>query len=204
MFTRKEDETDLNPYMPASGTVSSQSSPVSAPVSSSSSKEVNVIAKGTLIRGDVISDGDLRIDGEVKGTIRSRSKVMVGPEGMVDGDVECVHAEVLGRMKGSLKVQDHLYLRGNAKMEGDVLTTHFEMEPSVRFNGKCTMEDKIELSPIGKQEAKAPTPAPAPAPTPAPAAKVSGVSDKTGGPSDKVNGDKENKATNGLFQKQGA
>lgn len=201
MFTRKEDETDLNPYMPASGNASSQGSPVSAPVSSSS-KEVNVISKGTLIRGDVISDGDIRIDGEVKGTIRSRSKVMVGPEGMVDGDVECVHAEVLGRMKGSLKVQDHLYLRGNARMEGDVLTTHFEMEPSVRFNGKCTMEDKVELSPMGKHEGKAPSPTPAPAP--APAAKVSGVSDKTGGPSDKVNGDKENKAANGLFQKQGA
>jgi|GEM_PF-303415 len=189
MFTRKEEETDLNPYMPSSGSVSSQSSPVSAPVSSSSSsKEMNVIAKGTLIQGDVISDGDLRIDGEVKGTIRSRSKVMVGPEGLVDGDVECVHAEVLGRVKGSLKVQDHLYLRGNAKMEGDVLTTHFEMEPSVRFNGKCTMEDKVELSPSGKREEKNTTPPPA--------AKVSGTSDK-------VNGDKENKATNGLFQKQG-
>jgi cytoskeletal protein CcmA (bactofilin family) len=200
MFTRKEDETDLNPYMPSSGSMSTQASSAPAGVSSSasSSKEVNVIAKGTLIRGDVISEGDLRIDGELKGTIRSRSKVMVGPEGMVDGDVECVHAEVLGRMKGSLKVQDHLYLRGNARMEGDVLTTHFEMEPSVRFNGKCTMEDKVELSPVTRHEEKAAAPAAAPA------AKVTGSSDKSGGLSDKVNGDKENKATNGLFQKQGA
>ena len=198
MFTRKEDENDLNPYMPSSGSTSTQASPAPAGVSSSSSKEINVIAKGTLIRGDVISEGDLRIDGEVKGTIRSRSKVMVGPEGMVDGDVECVHAEVLGRMKGSLKVQDHLYLRGNARMEGDVLTTHFEMEPSVRFNGKCTMEDKVELSPVTRHEEKTAAPAAAPA------AKVTGSSDKSGGFSDKVNGDKENKATNGLFQKQGA
>lgn len=189
MFTRKEDETDLNPYMPASGsTSSSASSSASVP---SGSKETNVIAKGTLIQGDVISDGDLRIDGEVKGTIRSRSKVMVGPDGLVDGDVECVHAEVLGRVKGSLKVQDHLYLRGNARMEGDVLTTHFEMEPSVRFNGKCTMEDKVELTSATKREEKA-----APAPVPA-AAKV-------GGTTEKVNGDKETKAANGLFQKQGA
>lgn len=187
MFTRKEDDADLNAYMPAA-TASTPGASQPVPHSAPSSKELNVISKGTLIQGDLICEGDLRIDGEVKGTIRSRSKVMVGPEGLVDGDVECVHAEVLGRVKGSLKVQDHLYLRGNARMEGDVLTTHFEMEPSVRFNGKCTMEDKVELSQTGKREEK---------PAPAPAAKVNTTPDK-------VNGEKENKPTNGLFQKQGA
>lgn len=192
MFTRKEDEADMNTYMPGAGSVSSQSS--SAPVSSAS-KEMNVIAKGTLIQGDIICDGDLRIDGEVKGTIRSRSKVLVGPEGLVDGDVECVHAEVLGSVKGSLKVQDHLYLRGNAKMEGDVLTTHFEMEPSVRFNGRCTMQDKVELSQTVKRDEK-PRQAQTTTPAPTPAAKVTPSSEK-------VNGEKENKSTNGLFQKQG-
>lgn len=187
MFTRKEDE-EMNSYMPGSGSVPAQSQPAAVP---SSGKELNVISKGTLIQGDLICDGDLRIDGELKGTIRSRSKVMVGPEGLVDGDVECVHAEVLGCVKGSLKVQDHLYLRGNAKMEGDVLTTHFEMEPSVRFNGKCTMQDKVELSSVTKREEK---PAVSSQPA-APAIKVNSTPEKT-------NAEKENKSTNGIFQKQ--
>lgn len=189
MFTRKEEETDSNAYMqqrtpsysPASGT--SQEPVVST------GKETNVIARGTVIRGDVQSEGDLRIDGEVKGTIRSRSKVIVGQDGFVDGDVECVHAEVLGRVKGSLTVQDHLNLRGNAKMEGDVLTTHLEMEPSVKFNGKCTMQDKVELSSLTKAREE----------KPAAAAPASIFKNTT---TDKANGAKEEKPTNGVAQKQ--
>lgn len=186
MFTRKEDESDMNNYMTGSSSVVSSG----AGSGSSSSREVNVIAKGTLIQGDLSCEGDIRIDGEVKGTIRSQSKVMVGGEGFVDGDVECVQAEVLGRVKGSLKVQDHLYLRGSARMEGDVLTTHFEMEPSVRFNGKCTMQDKVELSSFGKGSEKAAVSAP--------------VGNKASGSlTDKTHGEKEIKTTNGIFQKQG-
>lgn len=193
MFTRKEDEDEMNTYMSPGSSTSSYAPPVSTP--SSSGKEVNLISKGTLINGDLQCDSEVRIDGEVKGTVRSRSKVMIGPEGFVDGDVECVQAEVLGHVKGSLKVQDHLYLRGNAKMDGDVLTTHFEMEPSVRFNGKCTMQDKVELTLQSKREERTSN---APA---VPAAK-SPVSDKTISSPDKAHGEKENKVTNGIFQKQ--
>lgn len=185
MFTRKEDEIDTNPYMPQSS-----STPLSGSSSASASgKEMNVIAKGTIIKGDLQSEGDLRIDGEVKGTIRSRSKVVIGQDGFVDGDVECVHAEVLGRVKGSLTVQEHLYLRGNAKMEGDVLTTHLEMEPSVKFNGKCTMQDKVELASLsGTKEEK-------PSLTPASAFKNSATDNK-------ANAGKDEKSTNGIPRKE--
>jgi cytoskeletal protein CcmA (bactofilin family) len=187
MFTRKEDELEMNPYMPVSGSTTHSGSATSA----APEKETNIISRGTLIQGDLHCDGDIRIDGEVKGTIHSRSKVMIGPDGLVDGDVECVQAEVLGRVKGSLKVQDHLYLRGNAKMEGDVLTTHFEMEPSVRFNGKCTMQDKVELSAVKRGEKADESPVPI----------KTGSIEKPA--TDKIHGEKENKSPNGIFQKQG-
>jgi cytoskeletal protein CcmA (bactofilin family) len=205
MFTRKEDEPESSVYAPTSGGVSgtpashSSQTPVSKPASG---REMNIISKGTYIQGDLNCDGDLRIDGEVKGIIRSRSKIMIGPEGFVNGDVECVHAEVLGRVKGSLKVQDHLYLRGNAKMEGDVLTTHFEMEPSVRFNGKCTMQDKVELSAVVKRDEKpAVTRDEKPAAIPVSGSRTGGTEKPLTG-SEKTNGEKDNKAANGIFQKQ--
>lgn len=190
MFTRKEDEPETNSYTPAGTTYRSNDySPSPAP---SVVSEANQISKGTIIQGDLLCDGDVHIEGQVKGTIRSRSKVVVGKEGFVDGDVECVQAEVLGHVKGSLKVQDNLFLRGNAKMEGDVLTTHFQMEPSVRFNGKCTMQDKVELSSFGKRDEKQ--------------VVSSGSASKPMVEKplsqDKTNGEKENKITNGVFQKQ--
>ncbi|MGH2644134.1 MAG: bactofilin family protein, partial [Chitinophagaceae bacterium] len=115
--------------------------------------------------------------------------------GYVEGVVECVHAEVLGHVKGSLKVQEHLYLRSTARMEGDVLTTHLEMEPSVKFNGKCTMQDKVELSFLSKREEKSMAGSVAPA-------TRSTVTEKPTNSADKTHGEKESKVVNGIFQKQ--
>lgn len=194
MFTRKEDETDTNTYMPSNSSTSNYVPAASTPATAG--KETNLISKGTTINGDLQCESDVRIDGEVKGTIRSSSKVIIGAEGYVEGDVECIHAEVLGHVKGSLKVQDHLYLRGNAKMEGDVLTTHLEMEPSVKFNGKCTMQDKVELTPVNKREGKSTYSAASSA------TSRSAITDKSTNGADKTNGEKENKVTSGIFQKQ--
>lgn len=194
MFTRKEDEPEMNTYTSSGSSTSNYAPPVSTPPASTG-KETNLISRGTLINGDLQCESDVRIEGEVKGTVRSRSKVIVGPEGYVEGDVECVHAEVLGHVKGSLKVQDHLYLRANARMEGDVLTTHLEMEPSVKFNGKCTMQDKVELTFLSKREEKTTH-------SPVTSAPKSVSADKSTGSADKTNGEKENKITNGIFQKQ--
>ncbi len=185
MFTRKDDGYDTNAYVPSSpGPVGN----AAAGSASGTSPDANIITKGTLIQGDLYCEGDLRVDGQVKGTIRSKAKVMIGSEGLVEGDVECVRAEVLGSVKGSLKVQDLLYLRGNAKMDGDVLTTHLEMEPTVRFNGKCTMQDKVELSSFNHKQEK-------PQSAPASPAKSAPTKD---------DGEKETKSVNGLFQKQAA
>ncbi|TAN00514.1 MAG: polymer-forming cytoskeletal protein [Chitinophagaceae bacterium] len=194
MFTRKEDEPEMNTYMPSNSSPSNYT-PAAVSSPASTGRETNLISKGTTINGDLQCESDVRIDGEVKGTIHSSSKVVIGSEGYVEGDVECIHAEVLGHVKGSLKVQDHLYLRGNARMDGDVLATHFEMEPSVKFNGKCTMQDKVELTSLPKREGK---------PTSGAASFVakSAVTDKSTSGADKTNGEKENKITNGIFQKQ--
>lgn len=194
MFTRKEDELEGNAYT-SSGSNYKSSDYSSSSSESSGNAESNLISKGTVLQGDLLCDGDVRIEGEVKGTIRSRSKVVVGQSGFVDGDVECVQAEVLGHVKGSLKVQDNLFLRSNAKMEGDVLTTHFQMEPSVKFNGKCTMQDKVELSSFSsKREEK-------PSSTPVTASKTFAEKPTS---QDKTNGEKEkeHKVTTGIFQKQ--
>ena len=50
---------------------------------------VNVISAGTMITGDVVCSGDLRIDGNIKGNVRSQAKVIVGQSGIIDGDINC-------------------------------------------------------------------------------------------------------------------
>lgn len=101
---------------------------------------VNIIGSGTSIQGDIVCEGDIRIDGQVHGLVSTKAKIVVGPEGEIIGDLVCHSADILGKVTGIIKVEDLLFLKANALVKGDVYTAHFEMEPSAKFNGRCFME----------------------------------------------------------------
>ena len=67
-----------------------------------SSSIVNIIGTGTSISGEVFCDGDIRIDGMVKGTITSKAKIVIGNTGSVDGDIICENADISGKIFGSV------------------------------------------------------------------------------------------------------
>lgn len=101
---------------------------------------VNIIGSGTSIQGDIVCEGDIRIDGQVHGLVSTKAKIVVGPEGEIIGDLVCHDADILGKVTGIIKVEDLLFLKASALVKGDVYTAHFEMEPSAKFNGRCYME----------------------------------------------------------------
>lgn len=101
---------------------------------------INLIGSGTSIHGDIECEGDIRIDGRVNGIVSTKAKIVVGPEGEITGDLVCQSADILGKVTGIIKVEDLLFLKGNATIKGDIYTAHFEMEPTVKFNGRCYMD----------------------------------------------------------------
>ncbi|MBC9930473.1 bactofilin family protein [Chitinophaga qingshengii] len=103
---------------------------------------VNIIGSGTSIQGDIVCEGDIRIDGQVNGLVSTKAKIVVGPEGDITGDLVCQSADILGKVTGIIKVDELLFLKGNALVKGDVYTAHFEMEPTAKFNGRCYMDDQ--------------------------------------------------------------
>ncbi|WP_341837767.1 polymer-forming cytoskeletal protein [Chitinophaga pollutisoli] len=104
------------------------------------SSNINLIGNGTTIQGDIVCEGDIRIDGQVTGLVSTKAKIVVGPEGEILGDLICNSADILGKVTGIIKVDDLLFLKGNAYIKGDIYTAHFEMEPTVKFNGRCYMD----------------------------------------------------------------
>lgn len=104
------------------------------------SSNINLIGNGTTIQGDIVCEGDIRIDGQVTGLVSTKAKIVVGPEGEIVGDLICQSADILGKVTGIIKVDDLLFLKGNALIKGDIYTQHFEMEPTVKFNGRCYMD----------------------------------------------------------------
>ncbi|WP_143305203.1 bactofilin family protein [Chitinophaga vietnamensis] len=103
---------------------------------------INIIGSGTSIQGDIVCEGDIRIDGQVNGLVSTKAKIVVGPEGDITGDLVCQSADVLGKVTGIIKVEELLFLKGNALVKGDVYTAHFEMEPTAKFNGRCYMDEQ--------------------------------------------------------------
>lgn len=116
------------------------------------SSNVNIIGSGTSIQGDIVCEGDIRIDGQVNGLVSTKAKIVVGPEGEITGDLVCQSADILGKVTGIIRVEELLFLKGNSFVKGDVYTAHFEMEPTAKFNGRCYMEADETESPKEKHE----------------------------------------------------
>ena len=53
----------------------------------SSQESINLIGTGTNIKGDVVANGDIRIDGTVIGTVNAKGKLVLGPSGLIEGEV---------------------------------------------------------------------------------------------------------------------
>ena len=103
--------------------------------------ERNIIGKNTSIVGDIISEGDFRIDGKVEGTIKTNGRVIVGGSGIVSGKVECNYADIEGKFSGELSVNSVLSLKATAKIFGNVVVGKLSVEPGAEFNATCAMKN---------------------------------------------------------------
>jgi cytoskeletal protein CcmA (bactofilin family) len=109
------------------------------PTNKTSNGTASIIAAGTEITGNIVCDGDIRIDGVLKGNVNSASKVILGPDGKVNGDIEAKQADIMGKVAGKIVVTDLLNLKGKAQVDGDIYTGQLQVEPSASFNGSCHM-----------------------------------------------------------------
>ncbi|MBS1511475.1 MAG: polymer-forming cytoskeletal protein [Bacteroidetes bacterium] len=108
----------------------------------------SIIGAGTVITGSIHSNGDIRIDGTVKGNLSAKAKVLIGADGVIEGDIEGNQADILGKVTGKIRVTDLLYLHGQANVDGDIYAAKLQVEPTASYNGKCHMgANVVELLP---------------------------------------------------------
>ncbi len=108
---------------------------------------VNMIGKGTSIKGDIRSDGDFRIDGILLGSIQSNGKIVVGPTGSIEGQIICQNADISGNVKATIKVAELLSFKATSRINGDINTSKLAIEPGAKFTGTCTMVDESSTRP---------------------------------------------------------
>lgn len=103
------------------------------------SGSINLIGNGTTITGDIKSNGDVRIDGTLKGNLSISGKLVVGASGNIEGNVICQNADISGEIHGKVSVTELLSLKASAKVLGDIVTGKISIEPNATFTGTCNM-----------------------------------------------------------------
>ena len=105
---------------------------------------INIITNGTIIKGDITATGDFRLDGTLEGNIQLNGKLVVGDTGVVNGNVLCMNANIIGTVNGNLSVKELLSLHNTARVKGDILINKLSIEPGAVFSGKCRMIDEVK------------------------------------------------------------
>ena len=107
---------------------------------SSSSGGINTLTKGTTVEGTLRCDNDIRVDGTIKGKLTCNAKVIIGPSGLVEGEIRCQNAVVEGRFKGIMHVTELLNIRETAEVDGEITTNKLLVQSGAKFNTVCKME----------------------------------------------------------------
>lgn len=105
--------------------------------------QINIITDGTVIKGDITATGDFRLDGTLEGNIQINGKLVVGDSGVVNGNILCLNANIIGTVNGNLSVKELLSLHSTARVKGDILINKLSIEPGALFTGKCCMLDEV-------------------------------------------------------------
>ncbi|MEO8234816.1 MAG: polymer-forming cytoskeletal protein [Flavobacterium sp.] len=102
--------------------------------------KTNRIVESTIIKGDIESTADFRLDGHLIGNFTSKGKLVIGPAGTVTGNIFCQNVDVEGKVKGKIIVQEILTVKNKASIEGEVNCTKLSVEPGADFTASCIMK----------------------------------------------------------------
>jgi cytoskeletal protein CcmA (bactofilin family) len=129
-------------------------------VSSSPPEQViSIIGPGMKITGDCDTNGAVRVEGTVQGNIRAGKAVVVGKDGLVEGDISTQDAVISGRVKGSLKADSRLEVQAASRVEGEISAGRMQVEEGAVLNGtvkigKAVAETAAPLAKPGTEPPK--------------------------------------------------
>src|SRR5918912_3140347 len=115
----------------------------SAPLPGSNS--LSIIAAGTRIDGNVETDGVIKIEGRVEGSIRAARQVLVGRQGEVEGDIHTREAVIGGTVQGTIVATERLEVQGTSVIVGDVDTRAIAVVEGGKINGTVRISDAREV-----------------------------------------------------------
>jgi len=108
--------------------------------------KTNRIVEGTTIKGDIISQADFRLDGELIGNFQSKGKIVIGPAGSVTGDILCRNADIEGKFNGKIHAVEILNVKQKASIYDEVVCGKLSVEPGADFSASCLMKTNSKIT----------------------------------------------------------
>ena len=109
---------------------------------------ISRISAGTVIKGEILSPSDIRIDGSFEGKIQSKGRVVIGESAMIKGDIVCDCIDLWGKVEGNLFVKDTLSLMEGCAVNGNLNIRRLSVELGSTFNGNCRMITESEFGKV--------------------------------------------------------
>jgi cytoskeletal protein CcmA (bactofilin family) len=115
---------------------------------------ISIIGPGMTIVGNCETDGTVRVEGTVEGSIKAGKAVVIGKKGVVHGDVATQDAVISGRVEGTLVAASRLELQATCRIDGEVHTRRMQLEEGAVLNGNVHMGQDLSLENPIKSKAK--------------------------------------------------
>ena len=116
---------------------------------------ISRISAGTVIKGEILSPTDIRIDGTFEGRVQSKGRVVVGESAVIKGDIVCENVDLWGKVEGNLFVKDTLSLKEGCVVDGNLHIRRLAVELGATFNGNCKTITEAEFNKLAGVESAA-------------------------------------------------
>ena len=103
---------------------------------------VSIIGPGMKVVGDCTSDGTIRVEGRVEGSVKAAKSVVVGEDGMVKGDIVTQDAIIAGRVNGSVSAESRIELQASCRVQGDIRSRRVKLDEGGQVDGQLHMGAK--------------------------------------------------------------
>lgn len=105
---------------------------------------VSIVGPGMKIVGDCESDGTIRVEGSVEGSVKAAKSVVIGTEGIVIGDIVTQDAIVAGRVQGSVTAESRVELQSTCRIQGDIRSRRVKLDEGGQVDGQMHMGAQVQ------------------------------------------------------------
>ena len=107
----------------------------------------SIIASDMTVIGDLETEGVVRVEGRVKGTVRVGAQVLVAAGAVIEGDLHTQEAVIAGQVSGAIHARERVELQATAMVAGDILTPRISIIEGARVTGEVKMDSSKGTAP---------------------------------------------------------